>query len=87
MRVYHAKLRAALMDHLPSRAHIIEEKFCHGISEYLLHRKLEGAKCIGRTILATDVVTLNGCRYGHNTGGEVWKEMFVPLPARNIAAL
>lgn len=44
MRVYHTKLRAGLAKQLPSRAHIVEENFCHGVSEYLLHSKLEGAK-------------------------------------------
>jgi ectoine hydroxylase-related dioxygenase (phytanoyl-CoA dioxygenase family) len=34
MRRYHARLREALEAQLPSRAHIVEKDFCHGVSEY-----------------------------------------------------
>ena len=86
MRDYHAKLRANLAKQLPSRVHIVEEQFCHAVSEYLVCSKVEGVMCTQRTLLAADLVPLNGCRYGHK-GGEFWPEMFIPLPARVDAKL
>jgi hypothetical protein len=34
MRDYHAKIRAALLDYKPERAHLVPENFIHDISEY-----------------------------------------------------
>lgn len=85
MRHYHAKLRAALAEQLPARAHIVEEEFCHGVSEYLPRPKPKGVTYKCRTILLT--LPPNGSRYGHNEDGEFWQEMFVPLPARDDAKL
>ena len=34
MRIYHAKLRAALEEQRPGREHIVAADFIHGVSEY-----------------------------------------------------
>lgn len=86
MRDYHAKLRANLAQQLPSRAHIVEEEFCHGVSEYLVCSKSEREMCTQTKLLVADIVSLNDCRYGHK-GGEFWPEMFIPLPLRVDAKL